>query len=217
MTAIQLVTALVIGSLAAAAQQQPVATIGGSGQVTPSVTATYSGSGPPNSPWTLELLVLWRGGPGWQPAGAGTGGGSQPVRGPFPPVTHFVMFGARTIELQLDQQSRQVRLGPEVLDLGESNVLLIDDVDSATGARIVGAARVQQAIVEPFVDPLVALIGRSSELLEFVQCGVPMPDQKMQQGMEQRCAQLRGEIATGGPNIPMPDGMKQIPPMPPRK
>jgi hypothetical protein len=49
----------------AMAQQQPVATIGGGGQLTPSVTATYSGYGPPNSPWTLQLLVLWRGTPGW--------------------------------------------------------------------------------------------------------------------------------------------------------
>jgi hypothetical protein len=85
-------------------------------------------------------------------------------------------------------------------------VLLIDDVDSTTGPRIVGAAHVPQAVVESFVDPLVALIGRSPELLDFVQCGVPMPDPNMQQWMELRCAQLRGEIATGGPNMPMPAG-----------
>jgi len=197
----QLVIVLAIGSLAAA-QQQPVAWVGGGGQVTPGVTATYTGTGPPNGPWTLQLLVLWRGSPGWT-ASASTGGGGA-MQGPSPPVTQSVMFEGRTLELQLDEKSRQVRLGAEVLDLGQSNVVLIDDVDSATGARIAGAVRLQPAVVEPFMDPLVALIGRSPELLDFLQCGKPMPDPEMQQRMEQRCAQLRNEIVTGGPNMSVP-------------
>jgi hypothetical protein len=179
----------------AAAQQQPLAMIGGSGQVTPSVTATYSGYGPPNGAWTMELLVLWRGSLGWELGGAGAGGGMGGG-----PVTQFVIIGGRTIELQFDQESRQVRLGTEVLDLGESNVLLIDDVDSVRGPRIVGTARVQ-GVVERFVDPLVSLISRSPELLDFVQCGMPLSDPKMQQWMELRCAQLGGTISQGAPNM----------------
>ena len=116
--------------------------------------------------------------------------------------------GPLSVSLHRDQepdpQARQVRLGTEVLDLGESNVVLIDNVDTAPGPRIVGTARIQQAMVPQFVDPLVALISRSPELLEFAQCGMPMPDPKMQQWMEMRCAMLRREIATGGPNRPIP-------------
>jgi hypothetical protein len=195
MRAITLIAA-VIGSLGYA-QQQPVATLGGGGQLSASVNATWTGHGPPpNGPWTLELLVLWRGSPGWwQTPGIGsmTSGGSA-IGGQPQLVTHSVSIGGRRLELQFNPQTREASLQTQVVGLGESNVLLVDDVDSVTGPRIVGSVRVEP-VFEESGNGVDALVRQSPELVDFLRCDAAMADPNMQEMMARRCAQIRDNIS----------------------
>lgn len=194
MRAIALIVA-VTGSLGYA-QQQPVATLGGGGQVSSSVNATWTAHGPPpNGPWTLELLVLWRGSPGWwQTPGIGSSTSvDSPIGGQSRLVTQSVSIGGRTLGLQFDPQTREVRLQTQVVGLGESNVLLVDDVDSVTGPRIVGSVRVEP-VFEQSGNGVDALVRQSTELVDFLRCDAAMADPNMQVMMARRCAQIRDNI-----------------------
>lgn len=187
--------AAVIGSLDYA-PQLPVATSGGGGELSSSVSATFTAHGPPpNGPWTLELLVLWRGSPGWwQTPGIGSSTSvDSPIGGQRRLVTQSVSVGGRALELQFDPQTREARLQTQVVALGENNVLLVDDVDGATGARIVGSVQVEP-VFEQSANGVDALVRQSPELLDFLRCDAAMADPNMQAMMARRCAQIRDNI-----------------------
>jgi hypothetical protein len=194
MRAVALIAA-VIGSLSYE-QQQPVATSAGGSQLSSSVNATWTAHGPPpNGPWTLELLVLWRGSPGWwETPGirSGMSGGSA-VGGQSRLVTQSVSIGGRTLELQFDPQTREARLETQVFELGGSNVLLVDDVDSVTGPRIVGSVRVE-SLFEQSGNGVDAIVRQSPELVAFLRCDAAMADPNMQELTARRCAQIRDNI-----------------------
>lgn len=195
MRAIVLIAA-VIGSLGYP-QQQPVATLGGGGQLSSSVNATWTAQGPPpDGPWTLELLVLWRGSPGWWETPGIRSGTSvdSPIGGQSRLVIQSVSIGGRILELQFDPQTREARLQTQVVALGESNVLLVDAVDSAAGPRIVGRVRVEP-VFEESGTAVDALVRQSPELVDFLRCDAAMADPNLQEMMARRCAQIRDNIS----------------------
>jgi hypothetical protein len=68
--------------------------------------------------------------------------------------------------------ARRVILPDRAVDLGDHNVVLVDDVDAVTGPRFVKSLRIDPAMED--LRPSVPAVAGSSELVEFLQCGVKL-------------------------------------------
>jgi hypothetical protein len=125
---------------------------------------------------TRSLLVLWRGTPGWfatrgsnTRSASGGGGGSS--------TWQTFTEGGRTFELQYDFDRDVVKLLGEEVSLRDSNVLLVDFVDSPTGPRIVDRLWIDTPPPDTAAapDPIYAIVRQSPRLYEFVRCETKMP------------------------------------------
>ena len=125
----------------------------------------------------LDLLVLWRGGPGWfqSAGGAGGGGGSST----YPPgskgqVSRYMRYGDVTFAFSADFDAQTVTIGDSAIRLDTINTVLVDDVDIPGRRRIVGMTRVDP-ILPLAADTNLALAQRSRDVRDYLQCQVPMP------------------------------------------
>jgi hypothetical protein len=142
----------------------------GSRVVSPAVVATWIARGQPDGTSRLELLVFWRGTPGWFLRGDSSGssgsasGGSADDRGA---VVERLSFGGIRLDLEYDRSKRGVRIQGHDLALEGANVVLVDTVDGEDGPRVSGTRE---------VDPLLpggpaeveAIVRRSPELYAFL-------------------------------------------------
>ena len=141
--------------------------------VSATVVSTYCGHHE-NGSEVLDLLILWRGKPGWF-LGAGlrgTGGTRTFGPGINGIVSSRETFGDVTIEFGADFDRRTATIGSLAIDLSKVNTVTIDDVE--------GAGRVSaQVWTEPRLpadgDWNRALARKSALIREFLQCEVPMP------------------------------------------
>jgi len=146
---------------------------------------------------SLDLLILWRGTPGWflranASSGGGIGGG-----GGFGHWTmnHTVTYGDITLTFELNSSSADFDpattvakiLGTEI-PLRDTNVVLIDGVDSGA-PTIVGTQHVDPVFAGR--DPIVAIVKRSPDLFEFMRCDVTLPDSDQQAMMSFLCGRIR--------------------------
>jgi hypothetical protein len=77
---------------------------------------------------TLQLLVLWRGSPGWLYKGGSTrGGGSESP-------TMSSERGDVKVEISMNAATRQILVQGTPHQLGSANVILVDHVDAPEGA-----------------------------------------------------------------------------------
>lgn len=188
-----LAVCLLFGAAITARAQVPNAGIAGSGVLSPSVVATYQGSGyMPAGPLTIDLLVLWRGSPGWFDERTGTAGigGSDGV--------HLVRAASHTLQIRFDSRARTVHVQNQVVPLLQNNVLLLDEVDSPGGAKVAGLLRVEGQVSPsagggPDVDPVDAMVRQSSDLFDYLRCDArfantndPLAEMQLR-----RCGQLR--------------------------
>lgn len=170
---------------------------GGTAPVSLSVLATQmcvvdtAGNG------TLELLVLWRGTPGWfrkSGGGAsGSGGGGSMGAGPGPMIrSAWVSQGGVNLSVRFDPVARTAWIQDAEIAMNDANVVLVDDVDSSAGPRVVRTLRIDPAYQTTPATPAMAqlFIRRSPELVEFLQCGVSVPGLQPyeQQAFEMWCA-----------------------------
>jgi hypothetical protein len=121
---------------------------------------------------TLELLVVWRGKAGWfTRAGPRTssGGGSGSS------FYSTSRFGDVELQLSLDSAARTAEVQGQRIDLGDSNVLLVDEVDTADSAKVVGKLRVDPAVamVDDRLPDVDGVLIKSAEVVSFLQCDVP--------------------------------------------
>ena len=189
---------------------------GGTAPVSPSVMATdmcvvdAAGNG------TLELLILWRGSPGWfrKSDGGASGGGQGGTMGPAPtPMlrTQWISQGGVNLTVRFDAAARRAWIQDSEIALGDANVVLVDSVDSAAGPQVVRTLRIDpeyQTTVEalpqgpltargprtrPHVVPIQTFIRRSPELVEFLQCDTRLPDASAyeQQVFDMWCAWVK--------------------------
>lgn len=154
---------------------------GGSGPLSPSVIATWEAhfdppvgqqvTDPFSVPLMLDLLVLWRGNPGWfDDASLSTGsGGSDGV--------HRVASRGHSLELRFDRRTGTVHIQRQTIALLGANVLLLDHVDDTGNVLVAGTMQVDPVISSgrparggPSVDPLAEIIRRSPELFDYLQC-----------------------------------------------
>jgi hypothetical protein len=174
----------------AAHSQTPGATAHGSGDLSASVKATWTAEGPPNGPWTLSLLVLWRGSPGWWlDPGAAASMASDHPRGQPLSVMHSVALNDRTWEMRLDPRTRTFQLQKQRVDIGNTNIVFIDGIDTAEGPRIVGGLALDLQFTDTPVSPF--FIKQSPELFAFLQCDKPLPEPERQPMVERLCAEMR--------------------------
>jgi len=120
----------------------------------------------------LKLLVLWRGQPGWwRGPGSGSGGGSGST------IRWTGQHGGVEVRLELDRATRVAQIQGEQVELGDSNVVLVDDVDALEKVTIAALSRVPREVApsgagRPDID---SLILSSPEIMSFLRCEVPLP------------------------------------------
>jgi hypothetical protein len=117
--------------------------------------------------WRLDLLVLWRGAPGWFLAGGsngtrGSGGNGRPtiLHNRHADVDFDVIFDAGT---------GVARVAGAAIRLNETNVVLVDGMPHAM--KIVGTRMVNGRIERPPIG-LQAVYRASPELDAFLRCDV---------------------------------------------
>jgi hypothetical protein len=124
----------------------------------------------------LELLVLWRGTPGWwatNSSGSSGGGSSSSSRGPW---SHRFSGGGQTFEISGDTSARTADILGKTIDLTKGNAVLIDGVDSPNGPQIVGTLVVDPQLPNGAVpNQIPMLLGRVKELREYLRCEAPLP------------------------------------------
>ena len=169
----------------------------GNGPVSPAVVATFVWrSQPPGSP-ELQLLVLWRGTPGWFMRGpngytqSGSGQAGVDESGPGVVVEHWSYAGTR-LDLEFDPSKRAARVQDHEIALGSANVILVDDVDGETGSKIAGSLQVD-ALFRDEPAEIEVIIRRNPELYDFLRCDAKLPDAKSQPMFDSRCARMKAK------------------------
>lgn len=113
----------------------------------------------------LELLVLWRGTPGWfarggsgSSGGGGSGGGAWSQR---------FTEGGYSFEITGDSNARTANILGKTIDLSKGNAVLIDGVDAPEGPQIVGTLLVDTRLPDGAgPNRILPLLGRSKDLRE---------------------------------------------------
>ena len=91
-------------------------------------------------------------------------------------------FGSHTLSIDFDYTARVARLLEQEISLATTNVVLVDDVDSTTGPRIVGLLWVEPKLPKtdsargPNLDddPAIVAIRRAPQAGAFLQCDIPL-------------------------------------------
>jgi hypothetical protein len=141
----------------------------------------------------LDLLVLWRGTPGWfmaNTSGAGTSGGG---RTGFYQTT--IRYGGLELQLSFDGAARTAHIQGKPVKLGDDNVILVDHVNSAEGPQVASTLRVEPDVpagegTRPRVEEVVR---RAPEIVDFLQCGAVLPGGKNQALIDRLCTMMLGK------------------------
>ena len=113
----------------------------------------------------LELVVLWRGAPGWF-LGAGQGAKYSGGNGSF---TGLLEYGGLQLDFSYEASRRTARIQAKSVLLPEkANVILVDGVDRGTAQTIAGTASVDSHFESSAT--FASLLGRSPEIVSFLRC-----------------------------------------------
>jgi hypothetical protein len=164
-----LVAALISALSPVHAQRGPIFMGGTDLVVSSTVVASWIAHHDNGGPTQLDLLVLWRGTPGWFTRAGGGGGsnGGSTSRDGTQVVTMGINYGNIHYDLALDLQARRVTVGTREIVLGSNNVLLIDDVDREAGARVVGMQQIDPVIPNGGLG-ISQLLRQSRELTDYL-------------------------------------------------
>ena len=179
--------------------------------VSPVVLATYVARVWGDGTRTLQMLVLWRGSPGW--FARGSGGSSSSGGGDGRRYHSTIRRGDLQLQIEFDTETRLVTISqaplvslpqsPNIqtapvkskqIDLSDRNVILVDEVDGSKGLQIVGTLRIDPVLPagrSPL--PLGDILRQSQELVSFLRCDTRMPDPLSQQMAEIVCARVLGQ------------------------
>ena len=143
--------------------------------VSPVALATWRTRYDENDRHTLELVVIWRGQPGWYLKRVGrrteSGGGN---------ATKFNMtsqYGGIELNVEFDLTARVLRVQGKRVDLGENNVVLVDSVDGPGAAKVSSLLRIAPEVPSIGRRPeLEAALASSPAVVSFLQCDVQLPD-----------------------------------------
>ena len=140
--------------------------------VSPDVLATWSFDREDGKE-ALRILVLWRGSPGWAARAGGFG-----IRGTSVDSVDFVQqitVGSRILTVATDLRRSGAWIEGRVVDLRQSNVFLVDGIDTPQSPFLSSAGRIEPP--SEVDDHIEALIRREPALTSFLRCdGVPEND-----------------------------------------
>jgi len=161
--------------------------------VSPAVVATFTSHENSNGTKTT-LLVLWRGSPGWLSEGGrghGYGGNAGADEGGYA-YYWLASSGGLTFTVEFDFARRTAKILNREVSLTETNVVLVDFVDSPNGPTIVGYRWVDPKTSNPAVaDPVPAMIQHTPELFEYLQCNITLRDRAMDTMRTELCNQVK--------------------------
>ncbi len=167
--------------------QQPETPSCQSSIVSSTVVATFCGHAA-DSGQILDLLILWRGRPGWfqrREGGRSGGGGSRQLgAGTKGHVSQSSFYGHVTISFDADFDANIVTVGNVSVPLKGVNTLLVDQIDDVNTRRV-SATRWNEPRLPLSGDMNLTLVRRSRELLAYLQCQIPMPAPSMTASMPQ--------------------------------
>lgn len=151
------------------------------GPVSPSVMVSEMCVVDANGSGMLELLVLWRGSPGWfrKDNGGRSGGGGNMGGGPSPVTrSEWISQGGVNLSVRFDPATRKAWIQDTEIVLDDANVVLVDGVDSPAGPQVVRTLRIDPEYqTRPMrAAPSQIFIRRSPDLVEFLRCDVRLPD-----------------------------------------
>lgn len=155
-------------------------------QVSPTVLATWiKRVGPDNE--RVDVIVLWRGEPGWHLKGNRRGSWSSATRD-----THdtSISYGGLNLEMSYNRKRQVITIGRREVDLKPNlNVVLVDPVGTDP-ARF----KIETLAVEPtlprYGPQLERVLGSSSRIVEFLQCHLSVPDARGRQMLERVCSEI---------------------------
>jgi hypothetical protein len=109
---------------------------------------------------------------------------------------HRLVLRDRSVELRFDPFARSISIRGQVLPLGESNVVLIDNADVPDGMYVVATIRAIGAKSQSgeSLDPVSAIVSSSGQLFEFLRCDATTLANPVDPGtklMVARCAKMR--------------------------
>jgi hypothetical protein len=184
---------------------------GGGGQstarfVSPTVVASWMSHENYADGSKTTLLVLWRGKPGWfskngsggrsgKSFGSSSGGGAG---GSGSSDYQYFTEGGLTFVMEFDYDKRIVTLLNQDISLKDTNVVLVDFVDSVNGPTVVDYRWVETGPPVPPIapdaaaDPIAGVIRRSPDLYEYLQCNLDVTDPVLRVYMPLVCGQMRG-------------------------
>jgi hypothetical protein len=144
--------------------------------VSPTVVASFI-SHTEYSVGRFTLLVLWRGGPGWSVHGSGHSGGSSGTSSGDSRGSQYFSYGGLSFSLEFNWTTAIVKLLDREFSLRDTNLILVDSVDAASGPTIVDVRWVDIPVeLADQIDPIRAVISRSPELFAYLQCEKQLPD-----------------------------------------
>jgi hypothetical protein len=181
--------------------------------VSPSVMAMELASVDASGRGTLQLMILWRGTPGWFMRGDGgssSSGGGSIGAGAAMMYSFSLSQGGIELNARFDPSARKLWVQDKEIALDDANVVLVDAVDSPAGPQVVRTLRIDPEFettmepppyavpgrgpqLRPRPMPVQTFIRRSPELIEFLQCDAPLPGLKPyeQQMFDSMCAFVR--------------------------
>jgi hypothetical protein len=169
-------------------REESVERSSGTGMVSPAVVATWIVRKEPNASSELDLLVLWRGSPGWfmkegtNDSSSGTSTGDR--------VVETLSFGGIRLQVQFDGSQHKARVQDSDVDLGSDNVILVDDVDGETGPQVARSLLVDgQFAKEP--ARIEEIVSRNPELYDFLRCDARFPDSNVQPMIDAVCERMK--------------------------
>jgi hypothetical protein len=162
-----------VAALAAAARQPRESVSCQSNIVSSTVVATFCGHRQADEE-VLDLLILWRGTPGWFQRGPGGGGGGSRTfgAGTNGEVSQYQTYGDVRIAFAANFDTKVVTIGRSTVQLAHINTVMIDDVDGNWRSP---ATQWTEPRLPLAGDWNVVLVRRSSALLRYLRCDVPMP------------------------------------------
>ena len=121
----------------------------------------------PSGPVTLDVLILWRGSPGWflhggQPHDSGGGDSNGNVN------VHLERAGI-VLDATLDGDKRVLHVGRQQVVLGDANVVLVDQVDVPGALSIAGTRTVESRVQRP-PEGLYDVFRGAQDLVPFLRC-----------------------------------------------
>jgi hypothetical protein len=172
--AVLIAALLAAGPWGIAAQRGPSAPLTSlTRPLSPSVVGTFNAR-----EQEIELVVLWRGAPGWFLSGSHSDHVSE--RGDT--VHGSVEYAGQVVRFSYERERRRATINDVVVSLlQDTNVILVDRVDAPSGPVVAGLARLGPGLegnpTMTLLLPMTALLRGSPEVVSFLQCDRGTPNE----------------------------------------